>query len=130
MLTTFEVMPEDWFGIGRGVTLQCFDGGWPVLIFVTHEAIEDRFGRRRLTRPDSYLLVAADREAIEWLANEKYRARDVERHVMPSGQPLPLVVVTARDIPRLAPRAMPSMAPEVAAAAAGVFLRPEAASRS
>ena len=50
MLDYFDVLQEDIFGLGRGVSLYCFDGSQEVLGFVTQEAIEDRFSRRGLTK--------------------------------------------------------------------------------
>ena len=110
MLTDFMVLQNDDFGLhrhtaGRGVSLYCFDYNRMVLAFISLEAIETRFRKRRLTSEVCSRLVDADLDAIATLISRKYQLDGAEAFTPEvGGRTFPLVFISTRDLNLIPPR--------------------------
>jgi hypothetical protein len=96
---------HDEIGELRGVSLQCFAGNHMLFAVIIHEAVEDRYGVRKITREDGNRLVDGDLDAIGSLIAAKFQAGEVLRLHQVGAKAYPLIVVTMQDVSRIAPYA-------------------------
>jgi hypothetical protein len=89
---------HDEIGERRGVSLQCFAGNQMLFAVIIHEAVEDRYGVRSITREEGNRLVDGDLDAIGSLITTKLQAGEILR-LHPVGQrAYPLILVTMQDM--------------------------------